>query len=203
MDCMIATGDAVTVVRSAENRTPLPAGRVVNVTDQAILLGFRSDVGLVPGERVVLLATRDGHRLVVSARYAGASGSNRLFLTPAGWHPVESREAHRFPLGHPAEVRSVLGQSRQQGAILDISAGGLAVLLPQKPGGRQVEVRLELEGYAATLLARAVATTPHDEGVVLHLQFLDLASAQHAFVRNLLLRLAPEANDPGQGAATA
>jgi len=80
---------------------------------------------------------------------------------------LERRRARRFP--YPAVVR-IDGQS---GAGIDISTGGLSVLLAEPvPVGRIVVVALG-HGDEATSSARVVRIAPTRHGVVVGLQFVD------------------------------
>ena len=85
-----------------------------------------------------------------------------------------------------AEVRSVLGTSRQRGAVLDVSTGGMAVAVEARPGGRAVEVHIAANGYAASLPCETVGVTQQEESAILHLRFDALSAPQQAFVRQLI-----------------
>ena len=108
------------------------------------------------------------------------------FQLLAEWRTVDARDAERYPVALKAEVRSVLGTSRQTGSLVDISATGAAVVVAARPGGRQLEVSLSAGGYAATLPCELVSVREHDESVTLSLSFEGLLPAQQAFVRQVI-----------------
>ena len=86
---------------------------------------------------------------------------------PAFPAQMERRRARRFP--YPALVRI----DDVSGAGIDISTGGLAVLLPEPiPVGRTVSVALG-GGDDVTSTARVVRIAPTVRGVIVGLQFVD------------------------------
>ncbi|HNM77669.1 MAG TPA: PilZ domain-containing protein [Tepidiformaceae bacterium] len=99
---------------------------------------------------------------------------------------IDLRRDPRFNLDLSVEVRSVLGNSRQPGRIIDVSSGGAAVSVDAKPGGSQIEVGVFANGYAARLLCDVVNTSTAEDQTILHLQFRDLTPPQQAFVRTLV-----------------
>lgn len=129
----------------------------------------------VPGSRslcnVTLVASKD------------SAVALRLASQPKG---IDLRRDPRFNLDLSVEVRSVLGNSRQPGRIIDVSSGGAAVSVDAKPGGSQIEVGVFANGYAARLLCDVVNTSTAEDQTILHLQFRDLTPPQQAFVRTLV-----------------
>jgi len=99
---------------------------------------------------------------------------------------IDLRRDERFRLELNIEVRSVLGNSRQQGRLIDISAGGAAISVDARPGGSQVEIGVHANGYGARLLCDVINAREEDDQTVLHLRFKDLSPPQQAFVRNLV-----------------
>ena len=80
---------------------------------------------------------------------------------------MERRRSRRFP--YPALVRV----DRLSGAGIDISTGGVAVLLPEPiPVCRIVVVALTA-GDEVNISARVVRITPTRRGVIVGLQFVD------------------------------
>jgi hypothetical protein len=87
-------------------------------------------------------------------------------------------------------VRSVLGSSRQEGRLIDVSFGGAAVALDSRPGGSQVEVGLWADGYGARLLCDVVSSNTGPSGeTLLHLRFREPSAPQQAFIRQLVALL--------------
>ena len=127
-----------------------------------------------------------GSRLTAGAAFVARNGDVAAFKLTARWKPLDLRRDHRFATELQAEVRSVLGNSRQQGRIIDISLGGAAVVLDAKPGGSQVEVGIAAQGYAARLLCDIISSAQAGEETVIHLRFRDLTPTQLAFIRQLV-----------------
>ena len=127
-----------------------------------------------------------GSRLTAGAAFVARNGDVAAFKLTARWKPLDLRRDHRFATDLQAEVRSVLGNSRQQGRIIDISLGGAAVVVGAKPGGSQVEVGIAAQGYAARLLCDIISSAQAGEETVIHLRFRDLTPPQQAFIRQLV-----------------
>lgn len=138
------------------------------------------------GEEVVIITGEPGSRLLASGALVQARASVASFELKTRWKPLDLRTEARYPASLSAEVRSVLGNSRQAGTIIDVSPGGMAVEVPSKPGGREVAVVTQAGAYAATLPCEIVKSRPVGEAVVLNLKFRDLTSAQQAFVKNIV-----------------
>lgn len=170
-------------------------GTVHSARPQAIVGRLPADSRFQPGEALLLISGTIGSRMVAKARYAGAQGELFVFQLTSEFQPFDVRRAARVPVELTAEVRSVLGNSRQKGAILDVSTGGLAVAVGTRPGGRAIEVLITANGFSASLPCQTVSTTEHEECVILHLRFDKLAPAQDAFVRHLVAHATREAGD--------
>ncbi len=139
-----------------------------------------------PGEEVALIAGEPGARFVSLGRLLQARANVASFEVVAPWKPLDLRATPRYPTRIAVEVRSVLGQSRQPGTIIDISLGGMAVEVATKPGGREVAIVTRLAAYSATLPCEIVGTSRGQDSTTLHLKFGELTAAQRAFVRNLV-----------------
>lgn len=177
-------GASVILVEVQRARTVQRAGVVAKVRDNAIAVRL-DEPTFTKGDEVVCI-TVGRPRFSVRARFLASQGAVCAFQLLAPWRILEVRESERHPVSLPAEVRSVLGTSRQAGEIVDISAGGAAVLVPARPGGRQLEVSLSAGGYAATLPCELAGADEQPGAVLLHLKFEGLSPAQHAFVRGVI-----------------
>ncbi|KAA0237476.1 PilZ domain-containing protein [bacterium] len=140
----------------------------------------------MPGGEVALIAGEPGARIVARGRLLEARASVASIEITAPWKHVDRRRGQRFATELEAEVRSVLGQSRQKGTITDVSLTGMAVVTAAKPGGREVAIVTQAGAYSATLPCELVQASRSGEGVTLHLKFRELTAAQAAFVRNLV-----------------
>jgi PilZ domain-containing protein len=139
--------------------------------------------------QLMLIAGTPGKRWVASGRFAAAQGEVVGFSLVSSWQPFDLRKSPRVSADLQAEVRSVLGQSKQPGRLIDISAGGMAVSVATKPGGSALEVAIWANGYAAQLPCEVISSNQADGGVVLHLKFQPLSPPQQAFVRQVVATL--------------
>ncbi len=183
------------VMRTAAIPPQQIVGTVHAVRTNALVARLPAGPAFQPSEPLLLISGAVGSRMVAKARFAGAQGDVVAFQLTTEFQPFDVRRANRVPVQLTAEVRSVLGSSRQQGAILDVSTGGLAVAVATRPGGRAIEILVTANGYAASLPCQTVSTSEHEECVILHLRFDKLAPAQDAFVRQLVAHAAREAGE--------
>lgn len=146
------------------------------------------------GHDVILVTSAAGVRRVAAAEIARVRGPVAVFRLSTPWRRFDGRANPRYAAGLKVEVRSMLGQMRQEGTVLDISLGGMAVAVATKPAGRQVEVIASSGPFGATLAAEVLANDAVNEQVILRLRFSDLSSSARSFVRNLVesARLAAE-----------
>ncbi len=135
---------------------------------------------------VAIITGEPGARMLANGRLAQARGNVASFELVTEWQALDLRTTTRYPTELGAEVRSVLGQSRQPGTIVDLSYGGIGVMVRSKPGGREVAVAMSAGAFSATLPCRIVHTAPRDGGILLHLEFMELTGGQRAFVRNVV-----------------
>lgn len=138
---------------------------------------------------LLLIAGTPGKRWVASGKFVATQGEVVGFTLAASWQPFDIRKDPRVAADLQAEVRSVLGQSKQPGRLIDISAGGMAVSVASKPGGSALEVGIWANGYAAQLPCEVISTSQTEGGVVLHLKFQQLSAPQQAFVRQVVSTL--------------
>ncbi len=177
-------GARVIIVRLSTGQPVQEPGSIAKVRDQAVAVRVEH-AGFATGEEVVCI-TVERPRLSVRARFLAAQGSLCAFQLIRPWRILEVRESERHAASLAAEVRSVLGTSRQTGELVDISSGGAGVVVPSRPGGRQLEVLLSAGGYSATLPCELADAEEHADGILLHLKFAELSPAQQAFVRGLI-----------------
>ncbi|WP_322796489.1 PilZ domain-containing protein [Tepidiforma sp.] len=141
------------------------------------------------GARYSVVALAEGAKLVLAAAYLARNERAVAFRALGPWQRLEQRRHPRYPVDLRAEVRSVLGNSRQGGRVVDISLGGMAVRVPARPGGRQVRVGVTAGVYSSELLCTMVGTEEQADGVLLRLAFAELLPTQRAFVRQLIAGL--------------
>jgi hypothetical protein len=131
-----------------------------------------------------------GSRTFAICSFVAAKTDVAAFRINTHWRPLDLRKDRRFQTDLQAEVRSVLGTSRQPGRLVDVSLGGLAVAVESRPGGSQLDVNLWNGGYSALVPCELVRATPNEKGqTVLHLRFRDLTPPQQAFVRQFVASL--------------
>ncbi len=147
-----------------------------------------------PAATYALVALHGNVRMTQLAAYIGHSQRAVAFRSLGPWEPVYRRKYPRYRADYRVEVRSVLGNSRQDGRMVDISMGGMAVRVGSRPGGRQVQVRVWAGAFSSELLCMVVGSEEEEAGVLLRLQYVELLPAQRAFVRQVIEELAgPEA----------
>ncbi len=138
------------------------------------------------GDDVFLVVGEPGARFFAPAILTQARANVAAFALEDNWKPFDIRTSPRHRVSMKAQVRSVLGTSRQRGTITDISLGGLGVIVEAKPAGREVIVVTDFGGYSASLQCEMVNTRPLDGGLLLNLKFAGLSAVQQAFVRNVV-----------------
>lgn|GEM_PF-2485996 len=189
MSVLPAPGTPVVVVlRSAE---PVQwQGHVVAVRDASIavrLSGPRPEFDpLLP---YVIISGEPGSRFSAPARLTAQNGAAAAFKLTSGWKPLDLRKAPRFATDLKAEVRSVLGNSRQPGRVIDISTGGAAVAVDSRPGGSQIELGISANGYSARLVCDVLNTSEVGSDTVLHVKFASVSPPHQAFLRQLVASL--------------
>lgn len=137
----------------------------------------------------VLICGRPGSRVTAPAAFVAQKGETVAFKITGRWKQLDLRKDHRFPTDLKAEVRSVLGSSRQMGRVIDISLGGAAVTVESRPGGSQVEIGILANGYSARILCDVLNVSTSGEDAILHLKFRDMSAPHRAFIRQLVGQL--------------
>lgn len=137
----------------------------------------------------VVICGSPGSRFTAEANFVARNGEVAAFKLTSRWKPLDLRRDPRFATDLRAEVRSVLGNSRQDGRIIDISLGGAAVAVETRPGGSQLEVGIAADGYAARILCDVLSSSQAGAETILHLRFRDLTPAQQAFIRQFVATL--------------
>lgn len=130
-----------------------------------------------------------GSRFSAPAHFVANNATVAAFRVTAKWKPLDLRRAPRFATDLKCEVKSVLGNSKQMGRVVDISAGGAAVAVDARPGGSLVEVGVWANGYSAHILCDVVGTGDGGTETVLRLRFRDMTPPQAAFIRQLVHQL--------------
>lgn len=188
-------GTPVTVVLRSGTPAQWP-GEVAAVRDGGLAVRIE---GPMPawdaGAQYVLMALDGSLRMTQPAAYIGHTERAVAFRSLGPWQPVYRRQYPRYRADYRVEVRSVLGSSRQDGRMVDISMGGMAVRVPARPGGRQVQVRVWAGAFSSELLCAVVGAEELGEEVLLRLQFVELLPAQRAFVRQVVEELAAQAGE--------
>ncbi len=184
------TGTAIVIMRP--KRVPPEHYPAVLVAERDTVVGLTlQGLELVPGEDVLLVHGTLGNRHMVDALYVSARDGVGIFKIKGLWRRLDPRASPRFELHTPVEVRSVLGTSRQEGQMFDVSLGGMAVHVAERPGGTEVEVIVAYGGYSGRLRCVIAGCDPDgDNHVLLRLKFTDMTPAQEAFVRQVVARAA-------------
>ena len=137
----------------------------------------------------MIICGQPGSRFTAQASFVARNGDVAAFKLTSRWKPLDLRRDQRFSTDLRAEVRSVLGSSRQDGRIIDISLGGAAIAVETRPGGSQIEIGMAANGYGARLLCDVLSSSEVGSDTVLHVRFRDLTPPQHAFIRQLVAGL--------------
>jgi hypothetical protein len=175
----------VVVLRSTEPQNW--QGEIVALRDASLAIRVTNAPGswnaMLP---YVVICGTPGSRFSAPANYVARNGDVAAFKLTSRWKPLDLRRDPRFATDLKAEVRSALGNSRQMGRIIDISAGGAAVAVDTRPGGSQVEIGIASNGYAARFLADVLHTNEVGSETILHLRFRDMTPPHRAFIRQLV-----------------
>lgn len=192
MGAIPVPGTTIAVIWRGAGAPGSARGRLRTISGDGVAVDIDGELPWERDAEVLVVAGEVGHRQVAKARYLLNRGNVAIFTVLAPFRPFDLRGQTRYPVLAKTEVRSVLGHSRHPGQVLDISLGGLAVEVGSKPGGKMVEVPLQLYGYAATLPCEIVGTAGDEGHVILHLKFVGLTTTQQAFVRNVVDHLQGE-----------
>jgi len=198
----VSPGTPVVVMQRSVSPPVQHQATLASTRELVVALRLASPTVFHSGEDVLLVAGELGARKVVSARFAMVRDDVAVFRMLREWQDFDPRAHPRLPADITAEIRSVLGTSRQSARVIDVSLGGLGVEVATKPGGREMEVHLTVEGFAARLPCEIVNAESTDGGVLLHLRFAELTPVQHAFVRNMVGSLGKPERGSGQRLAS-
>lgn len=140
-------------------------------------------------QQYLVICGSPGSRVSAPARFVASNGAAAAFRLTGGWKQLDLRSSPRFSTDLKAEVRSVLGSSRQPGRVVDISLGGAAVAVDVRPGGSQIELGIAANGYSARLVCDVLNTSQSGDETVLHVRFHEMSAPHQAFVRQLVASL--------------
>lgn len=185
MNVSIAAGAALAVLQKSSPPVQR-AGVVAAVKRSALAVRFEGPVTWNETDEIVLIMSVDGKRLRATGRYVASQGDVHAFALATPWQPLNLRGAPRSRTNLYARVSSVLGQSRQDGRVVDVSLSGMAVWAPLKPGGGSVELMIASGGFTSHLRCEVVSAIPEASGVLLGLRYAELNHVQQAFVRQLV-----------------
>ncbi len=189
MSAVPPPGTPVIIVPRTANPRQLQ-GELIAFKDATMAVRIHGDPGpWDPSLRYSVIWGAPGSRSICNVSFVASKDSAVALRVTSALKAIDLRRDQRFNFDLNVEVRSVLGSSRQTGRLIDISAGGAAVSVDARPGGSQIEVGLQANGYSARVLCDVVDTHVSGDQTVLHLRFRDLSPAQQAFVRNLVGRL--------------
>jgi len=182
----LEAGASVVVMLAAVRPPELRPATVLAAKGERIVVRFESPLAVELDAIALVIVGPLGHRLVARTQCSGTKEGVYAFRIISEWQPFDGRLAPRYAMSLQAEVRSVLGGSRQAGKLIDISLGGAAVLVSSRPGGKSLELGLTSGGFASRLPCEVVGTTEREDSVILHLRFEALAPPQVAFLRRLV-----------------
>lgn len=188
MNDILGPGSGIAVVWRGQN-SGSARGLVRNVSETAIAVEFDTPMPWEPEQELLLIAGAGSTRCIARAHFVTMRERTAIFSLHHTFRPFDLRGQPRFPVLARAEVRPVLGQTRHPGMVLDISSGGLAVEVGQRPSALAVEVLMAVFGYSATLPCNVVGSSDGEGRTVLHLSFADLSLTQQAFVRSVISQL--------------
>ena len=185
MGLSITEGTALAVLQ--KSTPPLQrAGVVVAVKGATLALRFADPVAWNKTDETILIVAVAGKRFRTTGRFVASQDGLFAFARATAWQPLNLRRAPRSRTKLYARVTSILGQSRQDGHVLDVSLGGMSVWVPLKPGGGAVEVMITSGAFTSHLRCEIVSSVAEGSGVLLGVRFVELNHVQQAFVRQLV-----------------
>lgn len=185
MKISVEAGTALAVIQ--KGAAPVQReGVVVAVKGTALALRIDKPAAWSDAAETVLIISLAEGRFRASVRYVARQNDVYAFALTSRWHGLDLRSAPRYRLDLGVRVSSVLGQSRQDGKIVDVSLGGLAVRVPTKPGGGAVEVEINHDGFRSRLRCEIVDSVAEESSVLLRLRYAELNHVQLAFIRRLV-----------------
>ena len=185
MDISVIAGTALAVIQ--KSAPPVQRqGVVAAVKQSALAIRFDAPVAWNETDEIVLIVSIAANRFRATGRYVASRGEVYAFALSTPWQPLNLRSAPRHRTDLYTQVSSVLGQSRQDGRVIDVSLGGMAVWVPTKPGGGAVELMITSGGFTSHLRCEVLSSVPQKSGVVLRVRYAELNQVQRAFVRQLV-----------------
>jgi hypothetical protein len=140
---------------------------------------------LEPHDDVILAGGPTGSRMAALARFREMRGDTAVFKRMSPWRPVDTRAFVRFPV----ELRTVVvgehEDSPRHGFTIDLSRGGLAVLIDGTLDSESIDVAF---GDANTpyISCRVVGQRRATEGTILHLAFAGMGAPEKACIDALV-----------------
>ena len=165
-------------------------GVVVALKDTSLAIRLHEPPASWDAEQQYLVISGiPGSRVSAHTRFVATNGAAVAFRLTSRWKQLDLRSSPRFATDLKAEVRSVLGSSRQPGRVVDISLGGAAVAVDARPGGSQIELGIAANGYSARLVCDVLNISQAGAETVLHVRFHEMSAPHQAFVRQLVASL--------------
>ena len=185
MDISVIAGTVLAVIQ--KSAPPVQRqGVVAAVKRSALAIRFDAPVAWNETDEIVLIVSIAANRFRATGRYVALRGEVYAFALSTPWQPLNLRSAPRHRTDLYTQVSSVLGQSRQDGRVIDVSLDGMAVWVPTKPGGGAVELMTTSGGFTSHLRGEVLSSVPQKSGVVLRVRYAELNQVQRAFVRQLV-----------------
>jgi hypothetical protein len=177
----VLPGSAVTVTRISHPACSAE-GIIAHVEQSGRAVGLRiaGAPNYAEGERVVIVDLETSPPWAVDAAFSGHDREVALFVPLTAWYQRRARPRY---LTRTAVTLVIPGTAyMERGVTLDISEGGLRVLVPEEPTGQAVKVLIKGGPDVVPLYCRIVRTAYCDEGVEVHLSFAELTAASRKFV---------------------
>jgi hypothetical protein len=189
---LVQPGATVTIVRRKGEATAVAPGMVTVAGSESCLIGVR--LAGIPryasGEETTIVNDHEGRQWAVEALFTGADGITAYFRTLTAWYRLERRSSPRYRTHITVTVVSQSDAYLERGTALDMSEGGLRVLVPEEPmRSRTVDVVFPYRDDSLSLPCHVVRTTICDQGVELHLAFRELTHWQADFVHKRIKAL--------------
>ncbi|MBI2766215.1 MAG: hypothetical protein HYX53_09920 [Chloroflexi bacterium] len=184
MEHNVRPGDLIVLVRKLAGTAATCRGTVLRASEGGVALTLSDLCELDIGDAVAMVAGTYPLRLAADGEFVAAKGHVAVFALRLGWAPLDRADFE--PLAIRAEVRSVLGNSRQTGTIRAVTLEGMMIEVPARPGGKALEIAVDSHGYSARLGCTLNSSRAEGRQSILEVSFADLTPAQHAFVRVLV-----------------
>jgi hypothetical protein len=140
-----------------------------------------------PGDDVLVTCGDLGNRVATLARFKSMDGRSAVFTRLSPWRRVDTRSYVRYTTHARATIRRKIGN--MHATVVDISLGGLALEVAERPGAARVDVRIGTRYGAPYLPCRVISQRDHGGRVVLHLGFETLDAQSRSYVERLIAEL--------------